>query len=57
MYVIVRDDGLFVARPGCKSSYTKFLQHARLFDSVAQAEQEQCPENEHVASMLSFFRM
>lgn len=48
MYVIKRnEDGKYVARPGSKRSYTRYLQCARVFTSRDAAEGE-CCGNEHV---------
>jgi len=51
MYVIVRNDGAFVAPPGRPSSYTNKLQHARTFATREAAERECCPGNERVVEI------
>jgi len=51
MYVIQRDDGKFVTRPGSEKSYTSDLQKARTFATKEKAEAERCPENERVVSL------
>jgi hypothetical protein len=50
-YVIKRTDGVYVARPGSRSSYTARLQDARPFNNRAEAERERCPENEVIVSV------
>ncbi len=56
MYVIIRSDGLFVAPPGQRSSYTKKLQHARTFPTREAAERERCPGNERVVALADCMR-
>lgn len=53
MYVLERTDqgGGYVARPGSKHSYVKALQHARVYATRAEAEDERCPGNEVVRSV------
>jgi hypothetical protein len=55
-YVIIRDDGVYVARPGSARSYTPYLQKARLFPTREAAERERCPENEAVLSVEEAMR-
>jgi hypothetical protein len=50
-YVIKRTDGMYVTRPGSRSSYTAKLQDARPFNSRAEAERERCPANEIIVSV------
>jgi len=50
-YVIVRNDGAFVAPAGSRSSYAWALQRARIFSTQEAAERELCPENETVQSV------
>lgn len=50
-YVLVRDDGKFVAPPGQEKSYTDKLQHARVFSTRAEAELERCKGNEQVVAL------
>lgn len=57
MYVIVRNDGCYVAKPGRRSSYTCFLQHARVFSTRQDAEKERCPDNEHIESLEDILRL
>jgi hypothetical protein len=54
-YVIVRDDGVYVSLPGSEHSYTRKLQHARVWSSRESAERERCPGNEHVEAIESQF--
>lgn len=51
LYVIQRSDGVWVTRPGSKGSYTRFLQHARVFRTREEAERERCPGNERVIAV------
>lgn len=56
-YVLVRSgDGAYVAPPGRAASYTKSLQHARIFDTKEQAERERCPENESIVPVEAALR-
>lgn len=50
-YVIVREDGKYVARPGSEHSYTSKLESAAIFRTREQAELNRCPENEHIRSV------
>ncbi len=50
-YVIRRDDGAFVSRPGSQHSYTPLLQKARTWETREAAERELCPENEQVLTV------
>lgn len=52
MYVIVRNDGMYVAKPGRECSYTKMLENARIFRIRDKAERERCG-NETVRSVES----
>lgn len=56
MYVLVRTDGMYVARGGTVSSYTARLQEARIFASREAAERERCPENERVVDVYDVLR-
>lgn len=51
MYVIVRDDGQYVAPPGQHHSYTDKLQHAHVYEDRARAEADRCVENERVVAV------
>ena len=53
MFVIKRNDGLYVARPGMRSSYTRFLQYARIFASREAAERDVCPGNERIVEVTN----
>lgn len=57
MYVIVRQDGAFVAPPGSEHSYTNDLREARTFRTREDAERERCPENETVMMVESLLRL
>ncbi len=48
MFVLVRDDGKYVAEPGSVKAYTRSLIAARKFKTEIEAERERCPENESV---------
>ena len=50
MYVIVREDGMYVSRSGSKRSYTRKLQDARTYPDHLSAEDDKC-ENETVLSI------
>lgn len=50
MYVIKREDGKYVSRPGSEHSYTPFLQRARTFSTRASALESACG-NEYVSSV------
>ena len=54
-YVIVRDDGQYVARPGSEHSYCGNLQDAKVFWTLAEAERNRCPENERTVSLEDIF--
>jgi len=49
-YVIVRCDGAYVSRPGSASSYTAYLQQARVYATREQASRDLCPGNERIVS-------
>lgn len=51
MYVLKRTDGYFVAKEGCRNSYTKFLQKARIFQYKESAQANRCIENEYIVSL------
>lgn len=51
MYVIVRHDGMYVARRGQMSSYVRCLQHARCYRTREEAEQDMCAGSERVAAI------
>jgi len=52
-FVVVRGDGMFVARSGSEHSYTNKLQNARLFKTRAEAEKD-CCGNERVCPVTDF---
>lgn len=41
-YVLIREDGAYVAPSGSPSSYVRALQHARVFATRESAEREKC---------------
>jgi len=41
-YVLVREDGAYVAPSGSSASYTRALQNARTFPTREAAERERC---------------
>ena len=45
-------DGKYVAKPGSKDSYTKYLQHARIFRTKEEAERDRCPGNERIVEVF-----
>ena len=55
MYVITNDKGLFVSRLQNGHSYTKFLQHAKPYETIEKAKADLCPENEHIQTIDGFF--
>ena len=55
-YIIVRQDGKFVAVSGLKSSYTRDVGKARLYAMRSAAEADRCPENEYVVSVIDRLR-
>jgi hypothetical protein len=56
MLVLKRtSDGKYVAKPGSKNSYTKYLQHARVFRTREEAERDRCPENERIVEVQDEF--
>lgn len=56
MYVLVRTDGAYVARPGSQASYTRVLQDARVFVTRESAERDRCVDNERIESIDSIMR-
>ena len=58
-YVIVRDDGCFVAdmrKSRTGSSYTNALQYAKVYETAEAADRNRCPGNEHVRRVDSIIR-
>ena len=51
MFVIMREDGAYVAPPGQESSYTRNLQCAWTFSTREGANAETCPANERVVAV------
>ena len=54
MFILIRNDGLFVSRAGSPSSYTDKLQHARQFASLRDAEAHACPGNERIVRLTDY---
>jgi hypothetical protein len=48
MFILVRTDGKYVAKPGSKNSYTSKLANARQFPTREAAESDRCPGNESI---------
>ncbi len=57
MFVIKRNDGLYVAMPGMRNSYTRFLQYARIFRTREDAERDVCPGNERIVEVMGEFKL
>ena len=53
MYVIMRNDGKYVARPGSKHSYCKSIERARVYRDKVDAIVDRCPGNETVVPVDS----
>jgi hypothetical protein len=51
-YVVIREDGRYVARPGSEHSYTRRLQNARVYDTRPEADRD-CCSNERVVSVYA----
>lgn len=56
MFVIRRNDGLYVSPSGSRCSYTRYLEQARKFNTQESAERERCPGNERVISVWDVLR-
>ena len=56
MYVLVRNDGKYVARPGSARSYTGRLEEARTFSTSDKANADRCVENERVVPLDSLLQ-
>lgn len=48
IYVLQRQDGKYVARPGSEHSYTRKLEHAQRFSRYVDAFNSRCAANERV---------
>ena len=55
-YVLVRDDGAYVAPRGHRSAYAPCLQHARVFATREAAERERCG-NERIVAVADAVRV
>lgn len=53
-YVIKRG-AEYVARPGSARSYTRRLEHARIYPTREAANTDRCPENETVLPLAECF--
>lgn len=51
MFVIVREDGMFVAQSGSERSYTNNLMEAKTFAARRQAADELCVDNERIVTV------
>ena len=51
MYVIQREDGQYVSRPGSRHSYARKLQDARIYETEGSARADLCPGNEKVLTV------
>ena len=51
MYVIQRNDGWFVTRPGRAGSYSHNLQDARTYSTRDAAQREMFPGNERILTL------
>ena len=56
MFVIRRNDGAYVARPGSAGSYTRSLESAWKFYNREEADKQRCPGNETVVSVEDILR-
>jgi hypothetical protein len=54
-FVLRRRDGVYVARPGAPSSYTKKLEEALTFSTYDDAERNLCPGNETIEPIEGLF--
>ncbi len=55
-YIIIRDDGWFVAKAESKHSYTQRLQCARVYPTQTEAEKDVCPRNERIIDVMDAFK-
>ena len=54
MYILKRvPDGAYVAKKGSRGSYTPYLQRARVFATIEEADRNRCVENEVIVSIES----
>lgn len=51
IYVIVREDGKYVAPGGQESSYVTNLKDAQTYMTREEAQRNCCPENERVSTV------
>jgi hypothetical protein len=57
MFVIMRNDGKHVARPGSMPSYTERLEDAAVYPTAQSAEKDLCVENEHMVAANSIIKV
>lgn len=50
-YVIKRNDGAYVSKPGNGASYTFNLALAQKWPTIEAARAELCPGNEHIVNL------
>lgn len=55
MYVLIKENGWYVARAGSAGSYTPKLQHARIFTTREEAERNRCG-NESIVAVADILR-
>lgn len=56
MFVLRRDDGKYVAKPGSEHSYTWKLENAQIFRTHEEADKDRCVENETVVRVADLLR-
>lgn len=57
MFVIRRDDGLYVAKTGSDYVYTKRLENAKVFSTREEADKNRCIDNEMVVDVHDLLRI
>lgn len=55
VYVLIKENGWYVARAGSAGSYTPKLQHARIFTTREEAERNRCG-NESIVAVADILR-
>jgi len=57
MYLLKRvEDGRFVAKSGREASYTRDIEHVRIYPTREAAEADRCVENEIIVPMEALSR-
>lgn len=51
MFVLICDNGRYVARSGSQSSYTNKLENAKIYKSREDADSDRCVENESIVNV------